>query len=147
MATGEASPGTPVELGLARDSAIEHGGADDDVARRIAAGSLRLAHHDPPARQTLADVIVGIADEVERYTVRQPCTEALPGNAAELDADRVGRKAAMAISPRDLARKHRAHRTVYVADCPFKPARGAALDRKSTRLNPSHSCATRMPSS
>ncbi len=46
------------------------------VGSRVGAG--RLAHDDPPAGQPLADIVVGVALEVERHAVRQERAEALP---------------------------------------------------------------------
>src|SRR3546814_2314305 len=42
---------------------------------------------------------------------------------------------------------HTAHRSAFQRRLIDQPAMAAVLDRKSTRLNSSHSCASRMPSS
>ena len=49
------------------------GGYDDDAA----------------AREALAEVVVGVALELERDAAREERAEALAGRAGELDADRV----------------------------------------------------------
>src|SRR6185295_15899298 len=77
---------------------------------------LRRIDDDAPARKPLADVIVGIALELESHAVREPRAEAAPGAALELRVDRVRRKAGMAVAPRHLAREHRADGAVAVVD-------------------------------
>ena len=79
------------EIGLARDRAIQDGVADDDVLVRRAGRGFGRTHRDAAPRQSLADIVVGIARQVERDAVGQPGAEALSGDAGEGDADRFGR--------------------------------------------------------
>ena len=83
VAHREALAGDAVEVGLARDRAVEHGVADDDVLGRLALDVGRLAHDHAAARKALADIVVGVAGQVERDAVGQPGAEALPGDARE----------------------------------------------------------------
>ena len=89
----------------------------------------RLAHDHPAAREALADVVVGVADEVERDAVDRPGAEALPGDSLEADAQLVGLEAGVAMCARYLTRKHRAGRAVGVADRQLDPHRFAILQR------------------
>ena len=76
-----------LEIGLAGDGAVEHGVADDDVSRSARASTpARLAHDDAAARQALADIVVGVAGELERHAARQEGAEALARGAGELHA-------------------------------------------------------------
>ena len=65
------------EEGLAAGRAVERGVADDDVGRRVAAEVDAGSYHNAPARQPLAGVVVGIADQVLRDAGGQESAEAL----------------------------------------------------------------------
>src|SRR5690606_26487188 len=116
VAHREALARDAVEVGLAGDRAVEHGVADDDVVGRLAVDVSGLADDHAAAREALADVVVGVADEVERDAMDQPGTEALPGDALEADPQLVGLEARVAVTAGDLAREHRPDRAVDVAD-------------------------------
>ena len=116
VAHAEALAGHAAEERLAVDRAVQHGVADDDVLVGAAAEVVGRPHDDAPARQSLADVVVGLADQIERDAARQERAEALPGGAGELHVDRVVGQALVAVAARDLARQHRADRAVDVAD-------------------------------
>ena len=79
-------------------------------------------HHDAAARQALADIVVGVADQLQRDAARQEGAEALAGGAGEAHADRVFRQAGMAVAPGHFARQHGAHGAVDIADA-CAPAR------------------------
>src|SRR5690606_14642547 len=115
IAHREAFPRDTVEIGFPGDRAIQHRVADDDVFGRIARDALRLADDYAPARQALADIVVGIAGQVERHALRQPGTEALARDAGKIDPDRIRLEAGMAVLARDLARQHRADAPVHIA--------------------------------
>src|SRR5690606_1243901 len=112
VAHGEALSGDTVEIGFSRDGAVKHGVADDDVLGRLAIDVGRLAHDDPSAGKTLADVVVGVADEIERDTVDQPGAEALPGDALEVDPQLFRLETRMAVAAGDLSGKHGSHGAV-----------------------------------
>ncbi len=65
------------EVALAGDGAVEHRVADDDALLRLDAGEGVGAHDELAARQPLADVVVALADEVERDAARGKGAEAL----------------------------------------------------------------------
>ncbi len=115
IAHGEALARHPAEKGFAFDRAVEHGIADDDVARRVATEIETGAHHHAAARQPLAGVVVGFTDEVERDAAGEESAEALAARAFHLDVDGVVGQAVMAIAPRHFAGKHGAHGAVDVA--------------------------------
>ena len=75
-----------------------------------------LAHDDAAARKALADIVIGIADEVQRDAACEEGAEALPRRAGQRDLDRVFRQAGMAELARDFAGQHRADRAVHVVD-------------------------------
>ncbi len=87
----------------------------------------RLAHDDAAAGQALADIVVGIAGQLQRHAARQERAEAAAGVAAQADRDRVFRQPGMAVALRHLARQHRADGAVHVADVARDAHRLAAL--------------------
>ena len=82
VAHGEALARHALEIGLAGDGAVEDGVADDDVLGRLAPGLRRLAHDHAAARQALADIVVGVAGQLQRDAARGEGAEALAGVAA-----------------------------------------------------------------
>ena len=67
---------------------------------------------DAPARQALADVVVGFAFQFERHPLGEEGAETLAGRALELDVDRFVAQARVAVAPRDFARQHGAGRAI-----------------------------------
>src|SRR5215213_10077887 len=126
----EALAGDAAEVALAGDRAVEHGVADDDRALRHDAGVRRRPHHDAPAGKTLADVVVGLALEIESDAGGEPGAEGLAGGAAQLDGDAAVGKPGMAVALRDLAREHRAGRPVDIRDALHEHDRPLALERR-----------------
>ena len=88
-----------------------------------------------PARQPLAGVIVGIADQIERNASGQECAEALPGGAVELNVDRVFRQPGVPVTARNLARQHRADRAIDVANRHDEADSLAAFERRPALLD------------
>ncbi len=73
---------------LAAGRAVQHGVARQDWIARV----IRWwSHHDPTPALTFADVVVGLADEVERDPISQEGTEALSCRAGEPRLDRTRR--------------------------------------------------------
>src|SRR5262249_33126943 len=66
--------------------------------------------------KSLADVVIGLTDEVEGDTVREPRTKALPGGTLERQPDRILRQSGMPKAPRHLARQHGAGGAIPVAN-------------------------------
>ena len=69
VADGKALAGDAVEEDLAAGGAIEHDVADEDVLLGQEAGVLRRIDDDAPAGESLADVVVGVAFQLERDAV------------------------------------------------------------------------------
>src|SRR5262249_34885923 len=92
-----------LEIGLARDGAIENRVAHDNVLGRLAACVFGLAHDDASAREALSDIIIGIADELEGEAARHESAKTLPGRAFEMHGNGRFRQAGMAAAPCDLA--------------------------------------------
>ena len=124
-----------LEIGFAGDGAIQHSVADHDIFRRIARKSRRRLDHDAAARQALADIIVAIADQLQRHAARQEGAEALPGGTGEADLDGIFRQAGMAVTPRHFARQHGAHGAVHIADGAVQHHRLAMLDGRHAGLD------------
>ena len=116
VADGEALAGDAAEIALAGDGAVEHGVADDDRLFRHDAGVLRRAHDEAAAGEALADIVVGLADEVEGDAGGQPGAEALAAGAGQRDGDGVLGQAGEAVALGDLAGEHGAGGAVGVAD-------------------------------
>ena len=93
------------------------------------------AHDELAARQALADVVVTLADEIERHAMRQQRAEALAGGAVEAHPDRVLGQAGMAIALGDLAGQHGAGRAVQVADREVELDRLLLLERRPAQLD------------
>src|SRR5205814_6864211 len=88
----KALAGHAAQEGLATGRAVQHGVADDDVLRRVTAEVDARADGDAAARQALAGVVVGVADQVEGDALREERAEALATGAFELDEDRLVRQ-------------------------------------------------------
>ena len=117
VADREALAGDTTEIALAADRAIEHRIAHDDrVFRHDLRGLPGRVDHELAARQALADIIIGLAFELERHAMGDPGAEALARRALQLDVDRVVGKPGMAVLLRDHARQHRAGGAVDALD-------------------------------
>src|SRR5690606_9077615 len=88
VAHAEALTGHTGDVRLAARRAIERDVADDDVLPRVELRSGRRIDDELAARESLADVVVRIAFELERHAARHERTEALTRRAFEGDLDR-----------------------------------------------------------
>ena len=88
-----------------------------------------LAHDDAATGHAFANIVIGIADQVDCDAVSQPRAKALASHAGQVDADRVGSKALMPISLGNFAREHRSDRTMDIPDFVVDRDRIAALNR------------------
>ena len=89
----------------------------------------------PPARQALADVVVGVADQPDLDAGRHERAEALAGRSGEGDVDRaVGQTGALPLLG-DLVAEQRADRAVDVADRQVDRHVMAVLDRRLRQLD------------
>src|SRR6202521_2071494 len=124
IAHREALTGKSCGVQLPAGSAIQAGVAHDDRVLRQEARAARVAQHDPAGRHALADVVVGIAFQVQVEAAGIPYAEALPGVAAAAHGERRILHAVVAPAPRNLARQARADGAVEVAEVirPFAPA-------------------------
>ncbi len=87
------------------------------------------------AGEPLADVIVGVAFELERHAARQERAETLPGRSGECEADGPRLQALGPVLARDLARQHRPHRAIHVANRQLEFDRSAVLDRLACMID------------
>src|SRR5699024_11133649 len=95
--------GNAPEIGLTLDSAVKHGIADDNGVFRRVTGRFRRSDSDASSRQALADIVVGIANEIDRDTPREKCTQTLASRAGQLDRYRILRKSLMTVSSGNFA--------------------------------------------
>ncbi len=133
----EALAGDAAEEGLAAGRAVQHGVADDDVLGRVAAEVDARPDREPAAREALAGVVVGVADQVDRDALGEERAEALAAGALHLDEDRVVGQA-LRVAPDKLAREHRADRAVDVAHLLDQLHLLAALERRGALLDQAH---------
>src|SRR5438105_8299847 len=125
----EALPGDAAEITFALDRAIEHRIADDDRFLRHNARVGGGADDDSAAGEALADVIVGVAFELERHAARKPRAEALAGSAGEFHVDGVGRESLVPIPFRNFAGEHRPRGSIGILDRGDDPDGSAMLER------------------
>src|SRR5205823_6715557 len=137
VAHAEALARLTAEEHLAAGRAVERDVADDDVLFRRESRVARRIDDDASARETLAEVVVGVALELDGDAVGEPRAEALSGGAGELDADGLGRQPLATVAAGDLRRQHRADRPIAVRDrqierhgLPAEQGGLAALDQR-----------------
>src|SRR5690242_12457499 len=116
VAHGKALTRHAPEIALPADGPVEHGVADDNALLRRDAGAGIRAHDQLAPGEALADVVVGLTDEVEADAVRQPGAETLPGRALEGKPYAILGQAGMAVAFGDLAREHRPGGAIAIAD-------------------------------
>ena len=95
VADREAHPRPPDQVQPTARRPVQHGVAGDRLARcRDRQIGLR-SDDQPPARQPLADVVVGLTDEREIDRPRRERPERLPRRAAQLEAHRAAELASL----------------------------------------------------
>ncbi len=99
---------------LAAGGAVQAGVAHDGALARLEAAVGRRVDHQLAARHALADVVVGVALEIELQPAHVPHAEALPRRALHADRQRVGGHAEVAVAARDLTREPCADGAVIV---------------------------------
>src|SRR6202011_3597166 len=88
---------------------------DDHGLTRNEMPALRSADHHPTAGESLGDVVVRLALELERDTAGEERTKALSGGPAAFDGDRAVGQPCLTKATRDLAGQHRADRPIDVS--------------------------------
>src|SRR5579875_602707 len=76
----------------------------------------RMVDNQPPARESFADVIVGIAFKRQRDALGQERAKALSGASGEMNADRVVGQSGRAVASRDFAAQHGANGAMDIAN-------------------------------
>src|SRR6185503_11613939 len=109
--------------------AVQRDVADQHVLFGLERRVLRRIDDEATARQTLADVIVAVALELERDTLREECSEALARRARELEAHGVVGQRFRSPLLDDLVAQHGADRAVDVRDRQLLAGLLAVLDR------------------
>ncbi len=129
LRTAKRSPGHAAEVRLARDRAVEHHVAGDDVLGRLAAELGRGLHADAPARQALAAVVVGVADRSSVTPFARNAPKLWPAEPAKRTWIVSSGQPVVPVALRDLVRQHRADGAVDVADRHVDRHLLAALER------------------
>ena len=126
---GEALARAAAEEGPARRGAIERHVAEDHVVLRLVGRLLGRADREHPAGEALADVVVGLAAQVDRDAAGEPGAQALAGRAPQAELDRLVGQARRAVGGHDLVRDDAADRAVQVHDVALDHDRLARPDR------------------
>src|SRR5262249_40378166 len=84
---------------------------------------LARAHREDPARQALANIVLGIAAQREGHPRSKPAAEALAGRTLEIDDYRPFGQPLRSVPASDVAGEDPAHAGVAVADLHFQPDR------------------------
>src|SRR5262245_27655948 len=121
--------GDAAEIAFTADRSIEHGVSDDNRSLRDNTGIGRGPDNNATAGETLADIVVALALELERDAFGKPGAEALAGSADKLHMDRVVGQASMAVTLSDFARQHGTGGAIGVPDGCDDAHRCAAVER------------------
>ena len=144
VAHGEPLGGAAAEQGRAAGGAVQAHVADDDVFLRDERGGPRRVDDEPAAAEALADVVVGVAFELQRDALGEEGAEALAGRAGELEVDRVVGQQVDAVPLGDLVAEDGADGAVGVDDRRARsrtrrPCSSAGFARSSSRVMSSDS--------
>ncbi len=85
----------PADEDTTLNGTIETGVADDDVLLRLEAvrEEARSGHHgDHTARQTLANIVIGVSSQMDIHARGQESAEGLTGVTAEVDLEKITEK-------------------------------------------------------
>ncbi|GFZ47935.1 hypothetical protein JCM24511_05682 [Saitozyma sp. JCM 24511] len=116
VSDGETLSGDTADKGLTRGGTKEADVADDDVLLGLEGGGLWRVHDEATARETLADVVVGVTLELDGDTGREEGAERLTGGALHVDVDGVARETGLSVLLGNVVRQGRAERAVRVDD-------------------------------
>src|SRR5215469_1155831 len=116
IADREALAGYAVQEGFAACCAIKGDVADEDAFFRQEARGLGRVGDDAPAGEALAEVVVGVAFELQRNARGNERAEALPGRAGELVVNGTIWQSSRPVTARDFAAQHGADSAMHVAD-------------------------------
>src|SRR5690606_28166265 len=120
---------------LAGGGAVQDDVAADDLLLGREPGVGGGTEGQPPARQALADVVVGVADQPQRDAAGDERAERVAGRAGEGDVDGVVGQPAGAALPGQLVAEHGPDGPVDVADGQFELDPRAVLDRALGELD------------
>src|SRR5665213_3113060 len=134
VADTEPLPHLPPQEDLARRRPVEDDVAGDDVLLGGKGGVLGRGHDDPATRQTLAQVVVGVAEEPHGHPLRHKGPEALARRAPEGQVDGAVGQACPAVAAGDLVAQQGPDGAVHVGHGHLGRHRGAVLDGRTARL-------------
>ena len=120
VAHGEPFAHGAVDVHLAPCGSVEQRVARDGVLLGVEVRAHGRHHRDASAAQRLAQVIVGLAFQLEADALGEERSETLACRAFELDVDGLVGQSGLSIARRHRPREHRAHRAVRVRDGIFQ---------------------------
>ena len=135
VADTEAFSGHAADVGFTVGRAVEGDVADDDIFFGFKRAGFRRSDSQSGTGQTFAEIVVGIAAQVNRESGGSKRTKTLASRAAGPDDDGVGRQTLQAVATRDFVAEHRCHRALHVADRQFEFHRFAAFQRRLAVLD------------
>ncbi len=111
---------TTVDIYLAACRAIKQGVAGDGVLLRLEVAAHRRQNSNASAAQSFAQIVVGLAFQLETDAVGQERTETLTGRTFEFHVDGLFRQSFLPVFRGNHTRQHRAYRTVGIGDGVFQ---------------------------
>src|SRR5581483_8951982 len=116
VAHSEALSRHAANVSLTTGGAIESDVANDDVVLGNKSRTRRRVDNNLAARETFADVVVGVAFEFQKHAAGDERAEALSGRTLKTEMDRIFMQSFRTKAARDLTPENGAHDTVSVAD-------------------------------
>ena len=135
VARGEPLAHPAAQVDLAGGGAEQQGVACDHVVLGQEQHVVGRPDDDAATRKALADIVVGVADQLEGDTGRQERADRLARGAGERDVDGVVGQALRAVTPGDLGAEQGADGAVDVAHGQFQPHRMRVLERALGELD------------
>ena len=135
VARGEPLPHPAAQVDLAGGGAEQQGVAGDHVVLGQEQHVVGRPDDDAATRKALADIVVGVADQLEGDTGRQERADGLARRAGERDVDGVVGQALRAVAAGDLGAEQGADGAVDVAHGQFESHRMRVLERALGELD------------
>ena len=116
VADAESLAGQPTDVGFASRCAVEGDVADQDVLLRHEGSLFRRTDNQLGAGQPFAEIVVGIALDVEGDSLGTERAKALPCRPLAVDLDGVFRQAFLSVALGNFIAEHRTDGAVDIAD-------------------------------
>ena len=100
--------------------AIQHDVPNNDIFSGNESTTLTRINRNSPARQALADIVIGITGKLQRNAMGQPGSETLPCGPGKAGVDRTIRQSRLTPACNHFVAQQGAHRPVNVTDRQMK---------------------------